>query len=109
MRLLILLPLLILSGNAFAADATSPAATTMAPEKRGALVIGNASYVDAPLKNPLNDAEDIANKLRSRGFEVVERRNLKTSQIGRTLREFRSKLSQGAVAVVFYAGPLLSG
>lgn len=72
--------------------------------KRIALVIGNSSYDKSPLKNPVNDARDIAKKLRGLGFEVIERSNLKTKQIGNTLSEFRSKLSPGAVALVFYAG-----
>ena len=46
----------------------------------------------------------MAAKLRSLGFEVIERANLRVSQIGGTLREFRSKLVPGAVALVFYAG-----
>ncbi|MEI6703488.1 MAG: tol-pal system protein YbgF [Deltaproteobacteria bacterium] len=75
-----------------------------ATEKRVALVIGNNSYSNSPLKNPVNDAKDIAAKLRKLGFEVIERNNLTTKQIGGTLREFRSKLAPGAVALVFYAG-----
>jgi formylglycine-generating enzyme required for sulfatase activity/uncharacterized caspase-like protein len=75
-----------------------------ASEKRVALVIGNSAYVNSPLRNPINDAADMAARLRSLGFEVVERRNLSTRQIGGTLREFRSRLSPGAVALVFYAG-----
>ena len=73
-------------------------------EQRVALVIGNAAYTKSPLKNPTNDAMDFANSLRSYGFTVIERANLTTRQIGPTLREFRSKLSPGSVAVVFYAG-----
>jgi Caspase domain len=72
--------------------------------KRVALVIGNSAYTNSPLKNPVNDAKDIAAKLRGLGFDVVERSNLKIKQIGGTLREFRSKLAPGAVALVFYAG-----
>jgi hypothetical protein len=72
--------------------------------KRVALVIGNSSYANSPLKNPVNDAKDMATKLRKLGFEVIERNNLTTKQIGGTLREFRSKLAPGAVALVFYAG-----
>jgi hypothetical protein len=75
-----------------------------AAEKRVALVIGNSSYANSPLKNPVNDAKDMATKLRGLGFEVIERNNLTTRQIGGTLREFRSKLAPGAVALVFYAG-----
>lgn len=75
-----------------------------ATEKRVALVIGNSSYANSPLKNPVNDAKDITAKLRGLGFEVIERNNLTTRQIGGTLQEFRSKLAPGAVALVFYAG-----
>lgn len=73
-------------------------------QKRIALVIGNSSYSNSPLKNPANDSKDIATKLRKLGFDVIERNNLKTKQIGGTLREFRSKLEPGAIALVFYAG-----
>lgn len=102
-RLVLVLLLLLHGGVANSAEPTNLAGQPVA-EKRVALVIGNAAYLGVPLTNPVNDAEDVAAKLRARGFEVVERKNLKTSQIGRTLREFRSKLSQGSVALVFYAG-----
>src|SRR5262245_43776149 len=47
--------------------------TQAAAEKRVALVIGNAAYQHAPpLRNPSNDATDIAAKLRELGFDVVE-------------------------------------
>ena len=69
-----------------------------------ALVIGNSNYKLAPLINPVNDAHDIAEKLRILGFTVIERRNLTRNQAGATLREFRSKLMPGAVALFFYAG-----
>ena len=73
-------------------------------EQRVALVIGNGAYKASPLKNPVNDARDMAAKLRSLGFVVIERSNLGMKQIGSTLREFRSKLTPGSVALVFYAG-----
>lgn len=73
-------------------------------EQRVALVIGNGAYTNSPLKNPVNDARDVAKKLRGLGFNVIERNNLTIKQIGSTLREFRSKLMPGAVAIVFYAG-----
>jgi uncharacterized caspase-like protein len=109
-RLLSQLPVVfgLLINGALAQDArnlaiSAKAAPTIA-DKRVALVIGNSAYQKSPLKNPVNDASDIAAKLRTLGFDVVERNNLKTSQIGRTLREFRSKLSNGGVALFFYAG-----
>ncbi|MGD1987140.1 MAG: caspase family protein, partial [Desulfobacterales bacterium] len=38
--------------------------------ERLALVIGNSAYQTASLKNPLNDAEDMAATLRKLGFKV---------------------------------------
>ena len=71
---------------------------------RVALVIGNSEYKTAKLKNPVNDSRDMANSLRGYGFNVIERSNLTVKEIGSTLREFRSKLRSGSVALVFYAG-----
>jgi carboxyl-terminal processing protease len=73
-------------------------------EKRVALVIGNAAYERSPLRNPVNDARAIADRLQRLGFTVVRRDNMKAREIGAALREFRSKLSPGAVALFFYAG-----
>ncbi|MFK5984964.1 MAG: caspase family protein, partial [Pseudomonadota bacterium] len=42
----------------------------IAQQKRIALVIGNAAYKAAPLKNPVNDASDMSNKLKEFGFQV---------------------------------------
>lgn len=82
----------------------APAQANEQVQKRVALVIGNSNYKDSPLKNPVNDARDVATKLRSLGFDVIERNNLLSKQIGRTLSEFRSKLTPGDIALVFYAG-----
>jgi formylglycine-generating enzyme required for sulfatase activity len=73
-------------------------------EQRVALVIGNAAYKSSPLKNPVNDARAIASQLRSFGFDVTLKENLKTREIGSTYREFRTKIKPGATALVFYAG-----
>lgn len=97
-----------LSSAAFAADPKRNLAvaktTAAAAEQRVALVIGNSSYKTAPLANPVNDARAISAKLRSLGFEVIERQNLTQKQVGSVLREFRSKLKPGGVALFFYAG-----
>ena len=104
---LTLLALAFISLHAHAKEDRNLAVTQVnnaVSDKRIALVIGNGAYANSPLKNPVNDAKDIAIKLRKLGFDVVERNNLQTKQIGGALREFRSKLSPGAVALVFYAG-----
>jgi hypothetical protein len=72
--------------------------------EKTALVIGNSAYNSRPLDNPVNDARAIANKLRSLGFTVIHKENLKIKDIGPTLREFRSKISPGGEVLFFYAG-----
>jgi formylglycine-generating enzyme required for sulfatase activity len=72
--------------------------------KRVALVIGNATYLKAPLKNPVNDARAMAALLTRAQFTVIKRENLKTREIGDMLREFRSRIQPGDEVVVFYAG-----
>jgi glutamate/aspartate transport system substrate-binding protein len=73
-------------------------------ESRVALVIGNAAYQKSPLRNPVNDARAIADRLQRLGFTVIRRENLRSKEIGAALREFRSRVSAGGVALFFYAG-----
>ena len=47
-----------------------PSSLIAAPEKRTALVIGNGSYAVGPLKNPVNDATDIASTLKRLGLTL---------------------------------------
>jgi hypothetical protein len=48
------------------------AAVSAAPEKRVALIIGNATYTGiSPLKKPVNDAQRMAGVLRGMKFEVI--------------------------------------
>ena len=46
-----------------------------ATEQRIALVIGNSSYEASPLRNPVNDATDMAVSLKNLGFTVILRTN----------------------------------
>jgi hypothetical protein len=72
---------------------------------RVALVIGNSRFQHYPqLANPAHDAEDVAAQLRGFGFEVIEREDLTSREIGATLREFRYKLAGAEVGLVFFAG-----
>ena len=71
---------------------------------RLALVIGNSAYADVPLKNPVNDARAMEQKLTSLGFKVQKLENLKRQQIGRTVTAFASSIKPGDEVVVFYAG-----
>ena len=75
------------------------------PERRVALVIGNANFQHAsPLRNPAHDAEDMASRLKTLGFEVVERHDLTAREIGSTLREFRVRVEHASIGLVFIAG-----
>jgi hypothetical protein len=72
---------------------------------RTALVIGNGAYSDAPLKNPPNDATDIAAALKLMGFEVMAYTNLDQTGMKRAIREFGTKLrAKGGVGLFYYAG-----
>ena len=67
---------LLLAGAMHAPAATAPpdAIDPGSSDRRVALVMGNAAYKSAPLRNPANDARAMAQALRAYGFEVVHRR-----------------------------------
>ena len=55
--------------------------------KRLALVVGNSAYENvSPLINPANDATDIAQKLKSLGFEVLLATNAGQDKMPRSCR-----------------------
>ena len=95
--LLLLVLILLLSG-------ISPALAAPNAERRVALVIGNAAYPTAPLKNPVNDARDMAAALRSLGFEVIERENASLAQMEGAVSEFWGKLKRGGAGLFYFAG-----
>jgi uncharacterized caspase-like protein len=75
------------------------------PDRRVALVIGNAQYQHAaPLANPVRDAIGVAAALNQLGFEVVVARDTDRGTMERALREFGRKLEGATVALFFYAG-----
>lgn len=75
-------------------------------QKRIALVMGNADYVesDKKLKNPVNDAVDVAAKLENLGFTVI--RSLDQTQQGMeiAINDFGNKAKDYDVALFYYAG-----
>jgi len=74
------------------------------PEPRAALVIGNSSYAVAPLKNPVNDAEDMAHMLRTLGFRVTLRQNATHRQMIEAVGELGQQLRAGGVGLFYFAG-----
>jgi formylglycine-generating enzyme required for sulfatase activity len=77
----------------------------MRSEKRVALVVGNAGYAaPANLKNPLNDAQDIAQALRALGFDVILQTDVDLRAMQRGVREFGARLRPDGIALFYYAG-----
>ncbi|MDO9632911.1 MAG: caspase family protein, partial [Humidesulfovibrio sp.] len=73
-------------------------------ERRIALVIGNGAYKAAPLKNPVNDARDMAASLKRLGFDVTLLTDAGQQQMDAAVREFGLKLRQGGAGLFYYAG-----
>jgi hypothetical protein len=73
---------------------------------RFALVIGNAKYpdADAPLKDPVNDAREIANELTHGGFQVDIGENLTGDAMRRAFDRFYARIKPGSVALIFFSG-----
>jgi hypothetical protein len=81
-------------------------APSFAAGERYALVIGNAKYPDAeaPLKEPINDARDIAEELKRDGFNVDIGENLTGEQMRRAFERLYAKIKPGSVALIFFSG-----
>ena len=86
------------------ATAQQRPAAAARPERRVALVIGNAAYKSAPLTNPVNDAEDIASALKALSFDVTMVRNASLRQMREATRQFEPKAAGADVALIFFAG-----
>lgn len=92
---------------ALAAPAWTPARaqSTTAPDKRIALVIGNARYPAIPLNNPENDARVVGRTLRELGFEVIEHVNLPVKKFRQVLRDYVRRLqTENGIGLLYYAG-----
>jgi hypothetical protein len=75
-------------------------------EPRTALVIGNAAYGGtATLKNPTNDANDMADVLRKAGFDVIVQTDANQRGMKDAIRSFNGALkSKGGVGLLFFSG-----
>jgi Caspase domain len=92
------LMLVLVTGLALAQSASSG-------DPRVALVIGNGAYTDAPLKNPANDAKQMAEVLRRLGFEVIELRDGRREQMTQAIEQLQNTLKgRRGVGLLYYAG-----
>src|ERR1035441_1268421 len=73
---------------------------------RFALVIGNSKYPDAeaPLKEPVNDARDVADELKRDGFNVEVGENLTGDGMHHAFGRLYGRIRPGSVALVFFSG-----
>ena len=74
-------------------------------ERRVALVIGNSAYSSATsLRNPRNDATDIADTLKKVGFEVELGLDLDQRGFAQAIESFARALDGADAGLFFYAG-----
>jgi lipoprotein NlpI len=73
---------------------------------RFALVIGNAKYpdADAPLKEPINDARDVADELKRDGFTVDVGDNLTGDGMRKAFDRLYGHIKPGSIALIFFSG-----
>src|SRR3954463_11596100 len=73
---------------------------------RFALVIGNSKYPDAesPLREPINDAREIAAELKRNGFNVELGENLGGDAMRRGFERLYGRIKPGSVALIFFSG-----
>src|SRR3954449_5848599 len=73
---------------------------------RFALVIGNSKYPDAeaPLKEPINDARDIAEELKRNSFNVELGENLSGDAMRRAFERLYGRIKPGSVSLIFFSG-----
>jgi uncharacterized caspase-like protein len=88
--------------------AVMPVASSDAADRgdRFALVIGNSKYPDAeaPLKEPINDARDIAAELKRNGFNVELGENLSGDAMRRAFERLYGRIKPGSVSLIFFSG-----
>lgn len=74
------------------------------PERRVALIVGNAAYQNSPLDNPVNDATDVDAGLKRAGFQTTLLRNATLAQMREATRRFADLLPTADVALIYFAG-----
>ncbi len=102
--LLLLLICTTAAQSAFAQPRGAARSGDLTAVKRVALVVGNSKYAESPLKNPANDARDMAKALRGLGFDVIEKIDVGQRDLNRAIADFGSRLTVDGVALFYYAG-----
>jgi hypothetical protein len=93
------------AGGEFTDSSGAPRADTAGLAKRRlALVIGNAAYSAAPLRNPANDARGMRAALEQAHFEVHGGTDLSLEAMNDSLEAFLKLVRKGDVALFYFAG-----
>jgi hypothetical protein len=96
--------ILIAAAVSILALAASAGAQGTREEPRAALVIGNSTYREVPLRNPVNDVRAMAKTLRELGFTVLAHENANKRTMEAAIIEFGRRLADGGVGFFYYAG-----
>lgn len=86
------------------AATTADSTTRPAEERKIALVIGNKNYPVSPLQNSVNDANDLAELLKQKNFEVHKVIDGTRLEMRNAVRQFTEKIAQGGVGLFYYSG-----
>ena len=73
-------------------------------QDRVALVIGNGNYKNSPLDNPVQDATEIAQKLRELNFTTSLKTECNIDDMDKALKEFYKKSETADVALFYFSG-----
>jgi len=73
-------------------------------DRREALVIGNNSYPEMPLRNPVNDAEAMQGQLQKLGFQTRLVRNAGWRDMIQTVQTFIVETEAADLRLIYYAG-----
>lgn len=72
--------------------------------KRVALIVGNESYANSPLLNPVRDASAMRDKLERMGFDTEVALNLKQGELIEAILAFGSRLTPNTTGLFYYSG-----
>ena len=71
---------------------------------RVALVIGNGAYQGAPLRNAVNDARSMGERLSRLGFHVITAENAGRDAMQKSILDFATLLQSDTTGLFYYAG-----
>jgi hypothetical protein len=98
----------LFSSLSLAADSEAPKVIRRTSSEAGgtrvALIIGNKDYKDVPLRNPVNDAEDLGQVLKRLGFSVTTRTNVNRREFEEAVDQFSRQIAGAEVAVFYFSG-----